>query len=237
MPATASFGPFPANRKDSALFYENLEGVYRESGPPDLIVVGLGPGSYAGVRIAIATAAGLKAATNARLVGLPSICAIDQSEYLFVGDARRSSFFFAHVVRGRCVEGPKLASEAEIRAKLQAFQRLPAIATQSLPQFEDVTIEHPSALRLVELATEAELPDRRRARADLFAGAVYYDGEEMNSSSSERCWAEVDCAALRHNARVARERIGPGTELLAVVKANGYGHGMVEVAQALREDG
>ena len=54
------------------------------------------------------------------------------------------------------MEGPKLASEAEIRAKLQAFQRLPAIATQSLPQFEDVTIEHPSALRLVELATEAD---------------------------------------------------------------------------------
>ena len=150
------FRTFPANRKDSALFYENLEGVYRESGPPDVIVVGLGPGSYAGVRIAIATAVGLKAAANARLVGLPSICAIDQSEYLFVGDARRSSFFFAHVVRGCCVEGPKLASEAEIRAKLQAFQRLPAIATQSLPQFEDVIIEHPSALRLVELATEAD---------------------------------------------------------------------------------
>ena len=58
----------------------------------------------------------------------------------------------------------------------------------------------------------------------------------MNSSGSERCWAEVDCAALRHNARLAQERIGPGTALLAVVKANGYGHGMVEVAQALREE-
>ena len=116
------------------------------AGPPEVIVVGLGPGSYAGVRIAIATAIGLKAAANARLVGLPSICAIDQSEYLFVGDARRSSFFFAHVVRGCCVEGPKLASEEEIRAKLQAFQPLPAIATQPLPQFEDVTVEHPSAL-------------------------------------------------------------------------------------------
>ena len=32
----------------------------------------------------------------------------------------------------------------------------------------------------------------------------------MNSLGSERCWAEVDCAALRHNARLARERIGPG---------------------------
>ena len=149
------FRTFPANRKDSGLFYENLEGIYRESGPPDTIVVGLGPGSYAGVRIAIATAVGLKAAANTQLVGLPSICAIDRSEYVFVGDARRSSFFFAHVVRGCCVEGPKLASEAEIRAKLEAFQPLPAIATQSLPQFKGVTIEHPSALRMVELATEA----------------------------------------------------------------------------------
>src|SRR6476659_6803442 len=80
------FRTFPADRKDSALFYENLEGIYRGSGPPEVIVVG--PGSYAGVRIAIATAIGLKVAANARLVGLPSICAIDQSEYLVVGDAR-----------------------------------------------------------------------------------------------------------------------------------------------------
>ena len=58
----------------------------------------------------------------------------------------------------------------------------------------------------------------------------------MNSTLAERCWAEVDGAALRHNARLARERIGPGVALLAVVKANAYGHGMIEVARALRED-
>ena len=58
----------------------------------------------------------------------------------------------------------------------------------------------------------------------------------MNSSGLDRCWAEVNCAALRHNARVARDRIGSQAALLAVVKANGYGHGMVEVAQALRDD-
>ena len=50
-----------------------------------------------------------------------------------------------------------------------------------------------------------------------------------------RCWAEIDRSALRHNAKVVRERIG-SAELLAVVKANGYGHGMVGVAQALAED-
>ena len=57
----------------------------------------------------------------------------------------------------------------------------------------------------------------------------------MNSLGRERCWAEIDRASLRHNARVAQERVGPETEILAVVKANGYGHGMVEVASALGE--
>ena len=47
-----------------------------------------------------------------------------------------------------------------------------------------------------------------------------------------RCWAEIDRAAFRHNAAVARERIG-NADMLAVVKANAYGHGMVGVAEAL----
>jgi alanine racemase len=50
-----------------------------------------------------------------------------------------------------------------------------------------------------------------------------------------RCWAEIDCAALRHNAKVVRDRIG-SAEMLAVVKANAYGHGLVGVAQALSDD-
>lgn len=53
-------------------------------------------------------------------------------------------------------------------------------------------------------------------------------------SETFRCWAEIDRSALRHNAGVVRERIG-GAEMLAVVKANGYGHGMVGVAQALAD--
>jgi alanine racemase len=50
-----------------------------------------------------------------------------------------------------------------------------------------------------------------------------------------RCWAEIDRSALRHNAKVVRDRIG-SAELLAVVKANAYGHGMVGVAQTLTDD-
>jgi alanine racemase len=50
-----------------------------------------------------------------------------------------------------------------------------------------------------------------------------------------RCWAEIDRSALRHNAKVVRDRIG-SAELLAVVKANAYGHGLVGVAQVLADD-
>jgi alanine racemase len=48
-----------------------------------------------------------------------------------------------------------------------------------------------------------------------------------------RCWAEIDRAALQHNAALIKKRIGPNVEILAVVKADAYGHGMIPVAQAL----
>ena len=51
---------------------------------------------------------------------------------------------------------------------------------------------------------------------------------------SYRCWAEIDRAALRHNAGLVRERIG-SAEMLAVVKANAYGHGLVGVAETLAQ--
>jgi alanine racemase len=54
--------------------------------------------------------------------------------------------------------------------------------------------------------------------------------------SSHRCWAEIDTAALRHNAQVARAHGGPGVSLLAVIKANAYGHGLAAVAKALAQD-
>lgn len=42
-------------------------------------------------------------------------------------------------------------------------------------------------------------------------------------------WVEVDLEAVRSNARILKP---PGAQLMAVVKANGYGHGDVEVALA-----
>lgn len=44
--------------------------------------------------------------------------------------------------------------------------------------------------------------------------------------------AIVDLDAIAHNIRVLRQRTQPGTELMAVIKADAYGHGAVPVARA-----
>lgn len=47
----------------------------------------------------------------------------------------------------------------------------------------------------------------------------------------------VDLDAIRHNVRLLRAHVSPRTELMAVVKANGYGHGIVPVARAALQAG
>ncbi|MBM2826070.1 MAG: alanine racemase [Dehalococcoidia bacterium] len=48
-------------------------------------------------------------------------------------------------------------------------------------------------------------------------------------------WAEIDLDAIAHNIKEIQRRVGGNREILAVVKANGYGHGAVQVAkEALR---
>lgn len=43
-------------------------------------------------------------------------------------------------------------------------------------------------------------------------------------------WAEIDLSALDHNVRTFKKLLSPSTRLMAVVKADGYGHGAAEIA-------
>lgn len=45
----------------------------------------------------------------------------------------------------------------------------------------------------------------------------------------------MDLAALGHNAQVLRNTLAPGTELMAVVKAEAYGHGRAVTARTYSE--
>src|SRR2546430_7528210 len=144
---------FAADRKHSGAFFENLQLSLERFGRPEQIIVGLGPGSYAGVRIAIATALGLRSATRAKLVGIPSICALDveADDYCVIGDARRQSFFFARVGNGELAEGPILESPPALEARIQRLA-LPVYASEQLPQFSAAKLAYPSAGRLAEVA-------------------------------------------------------------------------------------
>jgi tRNA threonylcarbamoyladenosine biosynthesis protein TsaB len=149
------------DRKHSGLFFDNLQDITKKFGVPEMIVVGLGPGSYAGIRIAISAAIGLQQATGARLVGLPSICAFEAEEYCVIGDARRDSFFFAQVAANELTEGPTLLSEAELRTKLDKLEsKMSIFCSEQLQQFERVIVRYPSAKVLAQLAQD---PNRRFA--------------------------------------------------------------------------
>jgi alanine racemase len=50
-------------------------------------------------------------------------------------------------------------------------------------------------------------------------------------------WAEIDLNAIAHNIIELKNLIPPETRLMAVVKANAYGHGAVEVAECALEAG
>jgi len=148
---------WPNDRKNSALFFENLKAVAEKFGAPGTIIVGLGPGSYAGTRIAISAAIGLQVSLGAHLIGFPSICAMecDAPEYCVIGDARRKSFFFSRIRANNLVEGPMLLAESELKLTLDTIEiATPIFTSDSLTQFGRAAVRFPSAFLLGKLARE-----------------------------------------------------------------------------------
>ena len=109
---------FTADRSHSSQLFAVIERALAPDLIPGRIVVGLGPGSYAGVRIAISAAIGLSVATGAALLGIPSVAALGEGEYLALGDARRGAYYFAHVREGQMVSGPMLVTREELEGRL-----------------------------------------------------------------------------------------------------------------------
>lgn len=54
---------------------------------------------------------------------------------------------------------------------------------------------------------------------------------------TDRAWVEVDLKALAHNARVLKGLLPQHALLMAILKANAYGHGAVQVARTLSREG
>jgi len=137
---------WPNDRRNSAPFFAALNEIIREHGAPETIVVGLGPGSYTGTRIAISAAIGLQATTGAALTGIPSLCAVsDENEFCVIGDAKRASFFFAKISGGLLLSDPELLSENEVNDRILSITTIAVYSSDELPQFAGVTLRFPSA--------------------------------------------------------------------------------------------
>src|SRR4051812_29229938 len=151
---------WPNERRHSGIFFKTLELLRVRLGSADVVVAGLGPGSYAGIRIAAATAIGLSTAWHARLVGAPSICAMegDETDFCVIGDARRNGFYFAEVRNRKLRAEPSLLAENELRAVIERRDpALPVFSTEPLPRFAGVEQRFPSAAELVRLAVSASV--------------------------------------------------------------------------------
>ena len=52
-----------------------------------------------------------------------------------------------------------------------------------------------------------------------------------------RSWLEISVSSLKHNLRAIRSRLRKGTAIMPVLKANAYGHGLLQIARILRQEG
>lgn len=55
--------------------------------------------------------------------------------------------------------------------------------------------------------------------------------------TGKRAWAEIDLNSIDNNIREIRRHVGENVKIMGVVKADGYGHGYLEVAKTLIENG
>lgn len=56
-------------------------------------------------------------------------------------------------------------------------------------------------------------------------------------NDNSRAWLEIDLDAIRHNTQAIRKHTSEQAEIIGVVKADGYGHGAVEVSRCILQNG
>jgi Alanine racemase len=61
--------------------------------------------------------------------------------------------------------------------------------------------------------------------------------EDIMKKTFDRVWAEIDLGSIEHNLKEARRIIDRNTIIMAVVKADAYGHGAVNILESLIESG
>ena len=142
-----------------------------------------------------------------------------------------------------CGERMRLAAEEAVR------QGLPRARVRVTYTPEDAAravepLLGPGAAVLVKGAAEGRLEEvvrRLLAEPERAADLLARQSPGWRSVRLKRparpTWVEVDLEAIAHNVRLLRERLAPTVALMAVLKADGYGHGAIKIARTALNNG
>ena len=109
------------------------------------------------------------------------------------------------------------------------------LSDHSAPNGSDIVLIKGGTAARTELVTRALLAHDSDAvklpRAQLITDA------DLNLRPSRSSWVEIDLDALANNVRGLKSIVGENVTLMAVVKANAYGHGAIAVARTALHNG
>lgn len=157
---------FDAPRGRGAEIFDVLDQwreVWRGAGR---LAVGIGPGSYNGLRVACAVAGSFQLALGLELVAAPSPCllGVQDEHYFATGDARGGRVYWAEVRDRRLPGGIALLDHAQLAARLAGADGVPVYRVGALPAAEHLPAASPDAAVLAQLA--ATLPPVDPARLE-----------------------------------------------------------------------
>ncbi|MCW2599150.1 MAG: peptidase glycoprotease family [Frankiales bacterium] len=128
-----------------------------KAGTPDLVVVGVGPGPFTGLRVGIMTAAAFGDARDLPVLGVCSLDGLAEPDSAVVTDARRKEVYWAiYDAEGQRVAGPHVTTPDGAQAAIGDRRvvgdgaLLYGFATEQEPRY-------PSVRRLAEVAVRRHL--------------------------------------------------------------------------------
>lgn len=154
---------FDAPRGRGAEVFTLLDEMRTAWAGSDRLAIGLGPGSYNGLRVACALASSVQMALGLELATAPSCCLLDVDEhnYCAIGDARGGRIWFA------TVESRRLAAEIELLPpdeclRLTKASAAPLYRVGEISGFEHLPVAVPDAAVLALLAPDLPSTDASR---------------------------------------------------------------------------
>ena len=147
---------FDTPRGRGGALFSALEKIVSETADIKRVIVGVGPGSYNGIRSAIAVAWGIATARDIPLIGISSLLGLGEGSYCAVGDARRGQYYFARVSGGKFVAEPELLEKSQLVTAVHQTRDLPILAPAPIEFLQGVILRTPSAANLARLAADWE---------------------------------------------------------------------------------